>query len=170
MLKTSDTTGNLNITYNGTGTNKPDAQNVTIDFTELTQYAGSTTVRSAGNGNVAGTLNGIQIDSSGIITGIYTNGIRRPEAQVAVAHFANLPGLLKTGQNLYKESDNSGVPVINDAEKFGVTITAGALEMYNVDLSNEFAEMIITQRGFQSNSKIITVGDEMIETAINMKR
>lgn len=170
MLKTSDTTGNLNITYNGTGANKPDAQNVTIDFTELTQYAGSNTVRSAGNGNVAGTLNEIQIDSSGIITGIYTNGIRRPEAQVAVAHFANLPGLLKTGQNLYKESDNSGVPVINDAEKFGVTITAGALEMSNVDISNEFADMIITQRGFQSNSKIITVGDEMIETAINMKR
>ena len=91
---------------------------------------------------IYGALNEIQIDSSGIITGIYTNGIRRPEAQVAVAHFANLPGLLKTGQNLYKESDNSGVPVINDAEKFGVTITAGALEMSNVDLSNEFADLL----------------------------
>ena len=116
------------------------------------------------------TLQDIQIDSSGVITGIYTNGMRRPEAQVAVAHFNNSAGLVKTGTSLYQESDNSGISTITKVGEFGTVITPGALEMSNVDVANEFAEMIITQRGFQSNAKIITVGDEMIETAVNMKR
>ena len=146
------------------------AQNVNIDFSALTQYAGSTTINSSGNGNVAGTLSDIQIDSTGTITGLYTNGERLIEAQVAVAQFTNSAGLLKTGTSLYKISSNSGTPVINRAENLGVLITPGALEMSNVNIASEFADMIITQRGFQSNSKLITVGDEMIETAVNMKR
>ena len=120
--------------------------------------------------NTGATLQDIQIDSSGIITGIYTNGLRRPEAQVAVAHFTNSAGLTKTGTNLYQESMNSGVSVINKADEFGVVITPGALEMSNVDIGTEFTDMIISQRGFQVNAKIISVGDEMIETAINTKR
>lgn len=116
------------------------------------------------------TLQGIQIDSSGIITGIYTNGERRPEAQVAMAHFNNSSGLVKTGTSLYQESANSGIPTIIRAGEYGTVITPGTLEMSNVDVANEFSDMIITQRGFQSNAKIITVGDEMIETAVNMKR
>ena len=116
------------------------------------------------------TLKEIQIDSSGIITGIYTNGTRRSEAQVALAHFSNFAGLLKTGTSLYQESANSGTPVTIKAGEFGVALTPGALEMSNVSVANEFANMIITQRGFQSNAKIITVDDEMIETAVNMKR
>ena len=167
-----DPYGNL-ITDSGsdtTGTMSLSGQNVTIDFTALTQYAGSTTVNSSGNGNAEGTLSDIQIDSTGTITGIYSNGIRRQEAQVAVAQFTNPAGLFKTGTSLYKISANSGAPVINKAENLGVVITPGTLEMSNVNLANEFADMIITQRGFQSNSKLITVGDEMLETAVNMKR
>ena len=120
--------------------------------------------------NTGATLQDIQIDSSGVMTGIYTNGLRRPEAQVAVAHFTNSAGLTKTGTNLYQESMNSGVSVINKADEFGVVITPGALEMSNVDIGTEFTDMIISQRGFQVNAKIISVGDEMIETAINTKR
>ena len=94
----------------------------------------------------------------------------RKEAQIAVAQFTNAPGLTKKGNSLYVESQNSGVPNIGTAEDFGATITASALEMSNVDVAEEFSNMIITQRGFQSNSKIITVSDEMLENLINMKR
>ena len=117
-----------------------------------------------------GTLQSVEVDSSGIVTGIYSNGARIPEAQVAVAHFNNSAGLFKTGTSLYQESANSGAPKIIQSGDYGVTITPGALEMSNVDVADEFANMIITQRGFQSNSKIITVGDEMVKTAIDMKQ
>ncbi|MCR5176962.1 MAG: flagellar hook-basal body complex protein [Anaerovibrio sp.] len=145
-------------------------QNVTVDFSALTQYAGSTTISSSGNGNTEGILTEVQLDSSGTIVGIYSNNVRRAEAQVAVAQFSNPAGLLKNGTSFYKVSANSGTPVVDQANKLGVVMTPGALEMSNVSLANEFAEMIITQRGFQSNAKIVTVGDEMIETAVNMKR
>ena len=141
----------------------------------LTFSDGTTSVETSGTYEIgdkfsAAYLQDAEIDSSGVITGIYSNGMRRPEAQVAVAHFSNSAGLSKTGTSLYQESSNSGIPVIDKAEAFGATITPGALEMSNVDVANEFADMIITQRGFQSNAKVITVGDEMIETAVNMKR
>lgn len=155
---------------NGTTPATPTEQTVNIDFTALTQFAGNNTVNGTPDGNAAGTLKEIQIDSSGVITGVYTNGIRQPEAQVAVAQFTNATGLTKTGNSLYQESNNSGVPNIKTVNDLGLTITPSALEMSNVDVANEFADMIITQRGFQSNSKIVTVGDEMLETLINMKR
>ena len=156
----SDITGNLQL--NG--------QNVIIDFTQVTQYHDKTTISSVSNGGIGGTLKDIQIDSAGTIIGIYSNGVLRQEAQVAVAHFNNSAGLFKTGTSLYKESANSGEPLLIKAGEFGVSIIPGTLEMSNVNIANEFADMIITQRGFQSNAKIITVGDEMIETAVNMKR
>ena len=145
-------------------------QNVTLSFIDLTQYTGGNTIVGTANGNAAGTLSSIQIDSSGIIIGSYTNGVRQNEAQVAVAQFTNASGLTKRGSSMYEQSNNSGVPNIKTAGDLGVEITPSALEMSNVDVANEFADMIVTQRGFQSNSKIITVGDEMLETVINMKR
>ena len=145
-------------------------QSVTLNFAALTQYSGFSTVKGDTDGNAAGTLSSISIDSSGIITGTYTNGVKRTEAQVAVAQFNNAAGLTKTGSSLYQVSNNSGAKTVSTAADLGVTITPSALEMSNVDIANEFSDMIITQRGFQSNSKIITVGDEMLETLINMKR
>ena len=145
-------------------------QSVTLNFAALTQYSGSSTVKGDTDGNAAGTLSSISIDSSGIITGTYTNGVKQTEAQVAVAQFNNAAGLTKTGSSLYQVSNNSGAKTVSTAADLGVTITPSALEMSNVDIANEFSDMIITQRGFQSNSKIITVGDEMLETLINMKR
>ncbi len=87
-----------------------------------------------------------------------------------MAQFNNPAGLTKSGSSLYVESNNSGKANVKTASALGVTITPSSLEMSNVDLSNEFSDMIITQRGFQSNSKIITVSDEMLETLIGMKR
>ncbi len=160
--------GNGNIKM--TAENGSEVQDITIDFTGLTQFSGSSTVNAAADGNAAGSLSSVSIDASGIITGTYTNGIVQYEAQVAVAQFNNPAGLTKTGNSLYQKSNNSGTATVSTAADLGVTITPSALEMSNVDVANEFSDMIITQRGFQSNSKIITVSDEMLETLINMKR
>jgi len=145
-------------------------QKITLDLSAITQYSGSNTIAGKTDGNAAGTLSSVSIDSSGIITGTYSNGIKQAEAQVAVAQFNNASGLTKAGDSLYQVSNNSGDPNVKTAADLGVKITPSALEMSNVDVANEFTDMIITQRGFQSNSKIITVSDEMLETVVNMKR
>ena len=147
-----------------------DVATITASLSGLTQYSGSSTINASADGNAAGTLSSISIDSTGTITGTYTNGKKQTEAQVAVAQFNNASGLTKTGNSLYQASNNSGTANVKTASALGVTITPSALEMSNVDIANEFSDMIITQRGFQSNSKIITVGDEMLETLIGMKR
>ena len=112
----------------------------------------------------------MSIDKTGVLTGTYTNGVKQTEGQVAIAQFNNASGLTKNGDSLYQESNNSGVANIKTAGDLGCKITPSALEMSNVDIANEFTDMIVTQRGFQSNSKTITVSDEMLETLINMKR
>ena len=158
----------LNLAYaNGNGAA---AQSATIDFSALTQYAGTSTVKGSADGNAAGNLKSLAVDSTGTITGTYTNGIVQAEAQVAIAQFNNPSGLTKTGSSLYQVSNNSGAANVKTATDLGCTITPSALEMSNVDMANEFSDMIITQRGFQSNSKIITTSDEMLETLVNMKR
>lgn len=144
---------------------------INIDFSKLTQYAGESTAACTDyDGYAAGLLKSVAIDSSGIITGTFTNNQKRSLAQVAVATFNNPAGLEKSGSSLYSASNNSGKVQISTITASGSTVTPSSLEMSNVDLSNEFSDMIITQRGFQSNSKIITVSDEMLETLIGMKR
>ena len=102
----------------------------------------------------------------------YDNGQTKLLGQIAVAEFANPAGLEKAGDNLYSATLNSG-----EFDGIGVDISAnggymetGVLEMSNVDLSSEFTEMITTQRGFQANSRIITVSDTILEELINLKR
>ena len=94
----------------------------------------------------------------------------RAEAQIAVAQFSNAAGLTKVGTTIYQQSNNSGEANVKTVSDFGFTLLSSALEMSNVDLANEFSDMIITQRGFQANSKVTTVSDEMLETLVNMKR
>ena len=146
-------------------------QSITLDFTQMPQYSSSSTIAGKADGNAAGTLSSVSIDKTGTITGTYTNGMKQVEAQVALQRFNNPGGLTKVGESLYEDSNNagrSGEP--STASTLGATITPAALEMSNVDIANEFTDMIITQRGFQGNSKIITVSDEMLETLINLKR
>lgn len=158
------------ITFEYSNGNGAAEQQADISFSSLTQYANSTTSFPSTNGNTSGVLQGLTIDSNGIVTGTYTNGLSRAEAQIAVAQFSNSGGLAKVGTTIYQESNNSGEANIKTIADFGLTVLAGNLEMSNVDLANEFADMIITQRGFQANSKMTTVSDEMLETLINMKR
>jgi flagellar hook protein FlgE len=144
---------------------------ITLDFSGMTQYDGETTVAVDKNGNTAGSLTGVSTDSTGTIVGSFSNGLKQNLAQVALATFNNPAGLTKSGTSLYSQSNNSGDVRISTANSGGAgTLTPSSLEMSNVDLSEEFSNMIITQRGFQANSKIITVSDEMIETLVNLKR
>ncbi|MDY5052692.1 MAG: flagellar hook-basal body complex protein, partial [Anaerovibrio sp.] len=154
----------------GEDINPPSDQAINVNVGSLTQYSGSTSINGSSDGNAMGTLKSVSVDSSGIITGVYTNGLHRTEAQVAIAQFNNAAGLTKSGGSLYEKSNNSGEAHIESASALGVTITPSALEMSNVDMASELTDMIVTQRGYQSNSKIITVSDELLETLINMKR
>lgn len=163
-------TGAGSMTFAPKGYGEANNGTVAIDFSGLTQYAGSNTVKAANDGYAAGTLTEVNIDAAGTITGTYTNGIVQQEATVAIAQFNNAGGLTAVGSSLFQKSNNSGEPNVKTATDLGCTITASALEMSNVDLAQEFSTMIVTQRGFQSNSKIITVSDEMLETVVNMKR
>ena len=154
----------------GEDINPPSDQVINVNVGSLTPYSGSTSINGSSDGNAMGTLKSVSVDSSGIITGVYTNGLHRTEAQVAIAQFNNAAGLTKSGGSLYEKSNNSGEAHIESASALGVTITPSALEMSNVDMASELTDMIVTQRGYQSNSKIITVSDELLETLINMKR
>jgi len=147
------------------------ASSIAIDYTGLTQYAGESTAACTDyDGYAAGSLKSVSFDSSGIATATYTNNEKRTIAQVALATFNNPAGLEKSGGSLYSVSNNSGKAQVATVSASGSTLTPSALEMSNVDLASEFSSMIVTQRGYQSNSKIITVSDEMLETLIGMKR
>jgi flagellar hook protein FlgE len=164
------TVGTLKITSNSGS----DPMEITMKYDALTQYGGESTVRGTnGDGYAAGTLDlaKLTIDQSGVIIGGFTNGRSKNLGQVAMAVFNNPGGLTKVGANQYSKSNNSGDPQVGAAGSGGRgTFTAGTLEMSNVDLAQQFSDMIITQRGFQSNSKIITTDDEMLEILANLKR
>lgn len=123
------------------------------------------------DGYAMGYLDNFKIDSTGVITGVYSNGTNRTIGQLALATFTNQNGLEKAGDNTYVESINSGLANIGTSGVAGKgTLLAGALEMSNVDLSEQFTDMIVTQRGFQSNAKTIQTADTLLETVLGLKR
>ncbi|RLB97119.1 MAG: flagellar biosynthesis protein FlgE, partial [Deltaproteobacteria bacterium] len=137
-----------------------------------TQFArASTTTFQSANGYGAGDLQGVNVDVDGIITGTYSNGQLVPLYRVALAKFQNVQGLSKEGGNLFRQTKESGAAITNKPGTNGLgSIAPNALEQSNVDIANEFVRMITTQRGFQANSKIITVTDQMLSELINLKR
>jgi flagellar hook protein FlgE len=151
------------------------AQTITLNFDGITQaYAGqsgsSVLVRKA-DGYPMGTLESVSIDPTGLVYGVFSNGFRRPMAQVAVANFANIAGLLKLGTSTFGESPASGAPVVGTPGTGGRgRLVPGNLEMSNVDLSTEFTNMIMTQRGFQANTRVISAADEMLQDLVNLRR
>ena len=165
------------------GNNPTQFDDITIDFSGLKDANNggkSTAVMSTGSiddgvtgkGKKLGAMIGISIDNNGLITGTYDNGNKETLGQIAVAQFANASGLEKVGENCYRTTLNSGefdgIGVEISAD--GSSMTSGELEMSNVDLSTEFTQMIITQRGFQANSRIITTSDTLLEELVNLKR
>lgn len=145
---------------------------ITMDVSAITQYGGSTTVQANNqNGNASGALDTVSVDTSGMIVGKFSNGKTQNLARVALATFTNNAGLTRVGDTLFAASNNSGNPAIGTSGTGGRgTLTPGSLEMSNIDLADQFSKMIITQRGFQANSKIITTSDTMLEELVNLKR
>ncbi|WP_449189556.1 flagellar hook protein FlgE [Treponema lecithinolyticum] len=123
------------------------------------------------DGYTMGYLDNFKIDQTGVITGVYSNGTNRPIGQIAMASFTNQGGLEKAGNNTYMQSNNSGLANIGTSGIAGKgSLLAGALEMSNVDLTEQFTDMIVTQRGFQANSKTIQTSDTLLETVLALKR
>jgi flagellar hook protein FlgE len=121
--------------------------------------------------NSANPLKSYNIGSDGIITGVYADGTKTPLFQVALANFANPPGLDKVGDTAFRASTNSGVPQVGapGTGRLG-KLMGGAIEMSNVDLAAEFTNLIIAQRGFEATSKVITTSDQVLEDLVNIKR
>lgn len=141
---------------------------IKVDLSGITQYATRSSIKGkALDGSEAGTLKGYSVGSDGIISAVYTNGDLRAIAQIPIAEFDNPSGLEKQGDNIYAMTSNSGE--FDGIGQAGVFST-GVLEMSNVDLAEEFTDMIITQRGFQANSKTITTSDEMLQELVGLKR
>ncbi len=152
---------------------------ITVDFSEVTCLGTDTSLVSArgdadglNSGRAVGYMSGLSIGTDGKIVGTYDNGDQRVIAQIAVANFTNLSGLEKIGDNLFAATLNSGEfdGIGDDITADGGYFSTGVLEMSNVDLAAEFTEMITTQRGYQANSRIITVSDTLLEELISLKR
>lgn len=151
-----------------------------ISFSDMTQLAGGGSVAGDGSnvsasyqdGLSVGTLQSFDIGKDGTITGIFGNGNKQVLGQIALAVFSNPAGLVKAGNNVLDVGPNSGIPQVAPPGSQGSTgvLTSGFLEASNVDLSNEFANMIIAQRGFQANARTITTSDEVIQELVQLKR
>ncbi|WP_029689039.1 flagellar hook protein FlgE [Thermoanaerobacter sp. A7A] len=164
-------TGTLTFNMNTTVTNASIGP-VSLDLSRITMFSTETDLRELSkNGNEAGSLESINIDKYGVVSGIYSNGRRQIIGQIAIADFQNPMGLEKIGNTMFINTVNSGEPMIGAAGT-GTrgSINPGTLEMSNVDLANEFADMIVTERGFQANAKVITTSDEILQDLVNMKR
>jgi flagellar hook protein FlgE len=137
----------------------------------ITQYGGDTTaVATDQDGSAGASLRSYSIADDGTVTGVFSNGKSEVLAQIAIATFPNATGLMKGGEGHYTATAASGNPLMNvPGSGTAGTVVAGALEMSNVDLSTEFTNLIIAQRGFQANSKTISTSDEMLQSLVNLK-
>ena len=172
------TTGVMTAPAGGTFAFDPTAKHaawagpVTIDLSGVSQFGGKSALGPADvDGNAMGTLQSIALSGDGTVMGVYSNNLREPIGRLAMASFANPSGLAKAGNTAFRVGDNSGQPAIGEANAGGRgTLAAGALEMSNVDLAEEFTGLIVAQRGFQANSRVITSSDEVLQDLVNLKR
>jgi flagellar hook protein FlgE len=155
-------TGGGNVTVGG----------VTVQLDAITGYAKLSTLAVSGqDGRSAGNFSGFTVGKDGIVMGSFTNGASEAVGRISLATFANSAGLEKAGGSSYRATTNSGAATVGapGAEGRG-TISSGTLEMSNVDLSQEFTNLIVAQRGFQANARIITTSDEVLQELTNLKR
>lgn len=173
ITNNSDFPVNPTVTFTPNPATGAKAFNVEINFEQLSMYADDSSAKATHvDGYAPGTLVTFSIGSDGVITGVYDNGRQQPLGMIALATFENPAGLLKVGSNQFAQTTNSGtfaiakVPGRDGAGK----LVPGTLEMSNVDLAKQFTEMIITQRGFQANSRVMTTSDEILQELANIKR
>ncbi|UTC62285.1 flagellar hook protein FlgE [Treponema sp. OMZ 788] len=193
LASVTDTAGNVSgpagkvsvqVSFNVVGANPeeggaPARQTLDVNLGEIgtskntiTQFSDKSTTKAyQQDGYGMGYLENFRIDQSGVITGVYSNGVRQELGQIAMAGFANQGGLEKAGQNTYVQSNNSGIANISTSGTVGKGyLIGGTLEMSNVDLTDQFVDMIVTQKGFQAGAKTIQTSDTMLETVLNLKR
>jgi flagellar hook protein FlgE len=169
----------VQVSFDVPGTLPAERQTLTLNLGELggytesiTQFSESSSTKAIRqNGYGMGYLESFKVDQSGVITGVFSNGQNRLLGQLAMASFTNPGGLDKAGDNTYVVTNNSGDPNVGPSGIAGKgKIIAGALEMSNVDLAEQFTDMIVTQRGFQANSRTITTADQMLQELLTLKR
>ncbi len=171
----STASGTITLNYtNGAASGAP----ISLDFgsadntTAVTGFASASTLAQASQtGSAAGTLQSFSIGTDGTINGNFSNGRVESLGKIRLASFNNPAGLEKMGNNLYRETPDSGMANVGDPGVGGRgTLIAGALEGSNVDLADEFTKLIIAQRGFQANARVITTSDEVMQEVVNLKR
>jgi flagellar hook protein FlgE len=165
-------TGLLSVNF-GANSGAASPQTIAVDFNGMTQLStDNSAYMSLQDGLAAGALTGFNFESNtGRVIAVYSNGLQKWVGQVAVGNFANPPGLVKAGQNLFLEGLNSGAPSIGIPDTGGRgVIVPSYVEASNVDLAQEFTNMILAQRGFQASSRMITTSDEMLQELVNLKR
>ncbi|GAA2647788.1 flagellar hook protein FlgE [Paractinoplanes durhamensis] len=182
------TGGGTQLTFGTTEPGKPDATSFkitnnsdpsnpyeyTVDISDITNFSGQSDARVFdADGQVAGALTSLSytVSDTGQIVGVYSNGLKQVLGQIAMATFKNVNGLEKTGDSSYRSTVNSGYPQVGVPASAGMgQVISGALEMSNVDLAQEFTNLVIAQRGFQANSRVITTSDELLQELVSMKR
>jgi flagellar hook protein FlgE len=173
--------GTGSITFNADGslptppptiTATVDGQTVTIDAAAMSGYAGQSSLGvDSQDGFAAGSLQGFSIGPDGVLTGVFSGGRTQALGQLALATFSNPGGLIKAGDSTYQSSANSGLAQVGTPGSGSRgELAGGVLEMSNVDLAQEFTNLIIAQRGFQANSRVITASDEILQDLVNIKR
>jgi len=145
---------------------------VKVDNIKVSQFASTSTMSAdSQDGFAVGTLQSFNIAPDGTITGVFSNGQNRALGQIALASFANPAGLEKVGNNNFRASANSGLPQVGAPGEAGRgQVSPGFLEMSNVDLAQEFTSLIVTQRGFQANTRIVSVVDQLMQDVLNLKQ
>ncbi len=142
-----------------------------LDLSSMSQLAGTSEAHATSDGGPAGSLVSFSIGQAGDVMGVYSNGLNKQIGQIALAKFSNPAGLLKSGKNLFETSANSGDAEVGAPGTGGRgQVSSGYLEMSNVDLALQFTNMIMAERGFQANSRVITASDEMLQDLVNLKR
>ena len=170
---TSGGIGNISVTFVAGNPSAPvDPFDFDVDFTGLTQLASESDVSiSNQDGFARGTLESFSIGSNGLLNGVFSNGLTQVLGQVALATFANNGGLVREGDNLFRESPGSGIAQIGTPGTGGRgEVSGGVLEGSNVDLGTEFSNLIVFQRGFQANARTITTADTLLQETVNLVR
>jgi flagellar hook protein FlgE len=143
-----------------------------FDFSSVSQLDDDSDVTvSSQNGYPRGVLSSFNIGRGGVVNGVFTNGLTRVIGQVALGNFANVGGLVRVGDNMFRDTLASGTPQIGKPNTGGRgDVSGGALEGSNVDLGTEFSNLIVTQRGFQANARTITTADTLLQETVNLVR
>jgi len=149
-----------------------DGTTIAIGLAGSTMYGGPKSLAvTSSDGAAAGSLQQFQIAADGAVLGVFSNGQKLTLARIALANFNNPMGLEKIGHTVFQTTPNSGLPQVGTPMSGGRgQLLGGTLEMSNVDLAQEFTNLIIAQRGFQANSRVITTSDQMLQDLVDIKR